>query len=156
MTKLLEFSKTVRDLRAISQLKYRDLSDVHVAGADTTLLGLLQRESGVVRTMGRASAVIPVVDGDGRPQHALSRRIGSVEVMLPVDAAFLEKERASLRKEIEKSNAELDTLERKLASKGFREKAPAEVVQKEESRLHELRAHLAKSSERLESLNRPG
>ena len=156
MTRLLEFSKTVRDLRAIPQLKYRDLSDVHVAGADNTLLGLLQRESGVVRTMGRASAVIPVADGNGRPQHALSRRIGSVEVMLPVDAAFLEKERTSLRKEIEKSNAELDALERKLASKGFREKAPTEVVQKEESRLHELRAHLAKSSERLETLNRPG
>jgi len=156
MAKVLEFSKAVRDLRAIPQLKYRDLSDVHIAGADNTLLGLLQRESGVVRTMGRASSVIPVADGDGRPQHALSRRIGSVEVMLPVDAAFLEKERAALRKEIEKANVERDALERKLASKGFREKAPAEVVQKEETRLHELRAHLAKSSERLESLNRPG
>jgi len=156
MAQILEFSKTVRDLRAIPQLKYRDLSDVHVAGADKTFLALLKRESGVVRTMGRASAVIPIADGDGRPQHALSRRIGSVEVMLPVDAAFLEKERVALRKEIEKANAELGALERKLASKGFREKAPTEVIQKEESRLHELRVHLAKSSERLESLNRPG
>jgi valyl-tRNA synthetase len=152
MSKVLEFSKTVRDLRAIPQLKYRDLSDVHVAGADAALLDLLQKENGVVRTMARASAIIPIAGGDGRPQHALSRRMGPVEVLLPVDSAFIEKERSALRKEVERTRADIEVLERKLASKGFHEKAPPEVVQKEESRLHELRAHLAMSSERLDSL----
>jgi valyl-tRNA synthetase len=78
--------------------------------------------------------------------------MGPVEVLLPVDSAFIEKERSALRKEVEKTRADIEVLERKLASKGFHEKAPPEVVQKEESRLHELRAHLAMSSERLDSL----
>ncbi len=152
MATLLDFSKIVRDLRAIPQLKYRDLSEVHLAGADDKLLGLLQREAGIVRTMGRTSAVIPVGAGNGRPKHTLSRRMGPAEVLLPVDAAFIEKERAALRKEIEKARADAEGLERKLAAPGFREKAPPDVVQKEQARLHELREHLRKSSERLDSL----
>jgi valyl-tRNA synthetase len=152
MATLLEFSKIVRDLRAIPQLKYRDLSEIHLAGADRELLDLLQREGGIIRTMGRASAVIPVASDNGRPQHALSRRMGPVEVLLPVDAAFIEKERAALRKEIEKLRADVGALERKLAAPGFREKAPPDVVQKEQARLHELRDHLRRSSERLDSL----
>lgn len=152
MARVLEFAKTVRDLRAIGLLPHRELRDVHVAGADDALLDLLHREAGIVRTMGRANKVIPIGAHDGRPPHAISRRMGQVEVLLPVDAAFIEKERAALRKEIEKTRAEIAGLERKLAAKGFLEKAPAEVVQKEQARLKELRAHVAMSSERLASL----
>jgi valyl-tRNA synthetase len=78
--------------------------------------------------------------------------MGAIEVLMPVDAAFIERERSALRKELDKGRAELDVLERKLASSGFLEKAPADVVQKEQARLHELRAHLAQISERLTSL----
>ncbi|MBV8164673.1 MAG: valine--tRNA ligase [Candidatus Eremiobacteraeota bacterium] len=153
MARLLEFCKTVRDLRAIPQIKYRDLSEVHVVGADDTFAALVQREDGIVRTMGRAAAVKLTQPGDGRPPHALSRRMGSAEVLLPVDPAFIEKERGGLRKEIDKTSDEIASLERKLAATGFREKAPPLVVQKEEARLHELREHLRKSSERLDSLS---
>jgi valyl-tRNA synthetase len=153
MARLLEFCKTVRDLRAIPQIKYRDLSEVHVVGADDAFADLVQREGGIVRTMGRASTVKLTRAGDGRPPHALSRRMGPAEVLLPVDSAFIEKERNALRKEIDKTNAELSSLERKLAAPGFQEKAPPAVVQKEEARLHELREHLRMSSERLDSLS---
>jgi valyl-tRNA synthetase len=153
MARLLEFCKTVRDLRAIPQIKYRDLSEVHVVGADDAFADLVQRERGIVRTMGRTSTVKLTRAGDGRPPHALSRRIGTAEVLLPVDSAFIEKERNGLRKEIDKTNAELSSLESKLAAPGFQEKAPPAVVQKEEARLHELREHLRMSSERLDSLS---
>jgi valyl-tRNA synthetase len=153
MARLLEFCKTVRDLRAIPQIKYRDLSEVHVVGADDAFADLVQREGGIVRTMGRASTVKLTRPGDGRPSHALSRRMGSAEVLLPVDSAFIEKERSALRKEMEKTKAEIASLEHKLAAPGFKEKAPPAVVQKEEARLHELREHLRKSSERLDSLS---
>ena len=53
----------------------------------------------------------------------------------------------------QKTNDDIATLERKLASPGFTQKAPPAVVQKEEARLHELREHLRKSSERLDELS---
>lgn len=152
MRVLMEFIETVRALRAMPKLPYREERDVWVAGADAPLLALLRREEAIVRALGRASAVNTIGSANGRPAHAVSRRMGPVEVMLPVDAVFIEKERAALQKEIEKGNAELAGLERKLGSKGFLEKAPAEVVEKEQSRLQELRALLAMSSERLASL----
>jgi valyl-tRNA synthetase len=152
MTRLLEFSKAVRDLRAIPQVKYRDLSEVHVASDDSSFLELANRELGIVRTMGRVGTLVALRAGDGKPKHALSRRVGTLEVLLPVDAAFIDKERASLRGQIDKARTEIDALERKLASAGFREKAPAAVVQKEEVRLHELREHQRTLMQRLESL----
>ena len=152
MSRLLEFSKAVRDLRAIPQVKYRDLSEVHVASDDDAFLQLANRESGIVRTMGRVGTLVAMRAGDGKPKHALSRRVGTLEVLLPVDATFIDKERAALRGQIEKTQTEIDALQRKLASGGFREKAPAAVVQKEEARLHELREHLRTLLQRLESL----
>jgi len=152
MRTLLEFVETVLSLRAVPKLPYRELRDVAVVGADDELLSLFRREEAILRTLARASAVNAIAPLDGRPKHALSRRMGAVEVLLPVDASFVEKERAALQKEIEKSRDEIETLERKLSSRGFLEKAPRTVVEKEQARLEELRVTLAKSSERLGSL----
>jgi valyl-tRNA synthetase len=152
MERLLEFIEAVRALRALPKLPYRELRDVCIVGADGNLTTLLEQESGIVRTLARANAVIQVGQNDGRPKHAVSRRLGAVEVLLPVDAAFIEKERAALRKEIDRAQADIQALERKLASAGFVEKAPTDVVQKEKARLRELHANLAMSSQRLDSL----
>jgi valyl-tRNA synthetase len=152
MSKILEFVETVLSLRAVPKLPYRELRDVTIVDADDGTVSLLRREAGIVRTLGRAAAVNAVRAGDGRPEHALSRRMGNIEVLLPVDASFVEKERASLHKEIEKTRTEIGALERKLGQSGFREKAPRAVVEKEQARLEELRMTLAKSSERLRDL----
>ena len=149
MSRLLEFAQTVRELRAVPKLPYRELRDVMVAGADGPLLALLQREPTIIRTLARAERV-SIADGTSQP--SLSARMGNVEVLLPVDASFVEREQLLLRKEMEKHRSEVETLDRKLASSGFKEKAPPAVVEKEEARLAQLRATLAKSSERLASL----
>jgi valyl-tRNA synthetase len=73
-------------------------------------------------------------------------------VFLPVDAAVIERERTSLDKEIEKTDREIDVIERKLASDGFVRKAPAEVVEGERRRLEELRGSLELASERRATL----
>jgi valyl-tRNA synthetase len=152
MDTILQFVETIRMLRAASSLPYRELSDVFVVDADDKLLALLRKESWTIEALGRAKTVYNVGPDDGRPSHALSRRMGTMEVLLPVDASFIERERISLRKEIERSRTEIETLERKLASPGFTEKAPQAVVEKEKARLVQLRATLAKSLERLAEL----
>jgi len=152
MSRLLEFLDAVRALRAVPKIPYREFRDVHVAGADPALLELLQRESGVVKTLGRAERVHQISGQNGRPPHALSRRLGAAEILLPVDGAFVEKERSSLANEIAAADAEIAALERKLASPGFTGKAPPPVVEKERSRLEQLRASRALSAERLKQL----
>jgi valyl-tRNA synthetase len=148
LERLLGFVETVRALRAIPKVPYRELRDVHVAGAEPDLAELLVRERGTLERLARVAAI----HFDGRPSHALSRRFGSAEVLLPVDAAFIDRENAALRATIEKSEAEIAIIERKLGSSGFVAKAPPEVVTKERERLVELYAGIAASRERLAGL----
>jgi len=152
MAKIMEFVEAVRALRAIPKLPRHDMRPVTVAGADDALLTLLRKEQSMVATLARTPSINTLGSENGRPPHALSRRIGAVEVLLPVDPEFIEKERASLNKELEKTRADIEVLERKLAARGFIEKAPRDVVEKERSRLGELRGLLKLSSDRLASL----
>jgi valyl-tRNA synthetase len=148
LERLLGFIEAVRALRAIPKLPYRELRDVHVSGADPEFVALLRKEQGTLERLGRIGAV----HFDTRPEHALSRRFESAEVLLPVDAAFVERENAALRAAIGKSEAEIAVIEKKLGSSGFVGKAPPDVVLKERERLAELQAAIAASRERLATL----
>jgi valyl-tRNA synthetase len=151
MTRLLEFVEAVRALRALPKLPYRELRDVTIVGADKAFVDLLQRERGVIARLARAENVHAPTGPDGRPKHAVSRRLGAMEVLLPVDEAFVEKERTALDKEIARAKDEADTIERKLQT-NFIDKAPAAVVEKERARLAELRQGLAMSQDRRAAL----
>jgi valyl-tRNA synthetase len=151
MSRLLEFVRTVLALRALPSLPYRETRDVTVVGADRALLDLLRREQGVVARLARAEKVHAPAGADGRPEHSVSRRLGAIEVLLPVDAAFIEKERASLDKEIKQLQGEVEGIERKLAT-NFVDKAPPAVVAKERTRLEDLRGALTMSRERRNTL----
>ncbi|MBV8366658.1 MAG: valine--tRNA ligase, partial [Candidatus Eremiobacteraeota bacterium] len=151
MGRLLGFIEAVRALRALPSLPYREMRDVTVIGADSTLATLLRSEQGIVERLARAQQVHMPTGSDGRPAHSVSRRVGSVEVLLPVDEPFVEKERAALGKEIERARTEADAIERKLAT-NFVDKAPPAVVAKERAKLDELRQTLALSEQRLTSL----
>jgi valyl-tRNA synthetase len=74
-----------------------------------------------------------------------------MEVLLAVDAAFIEKERSALEKEIARLQGEAEAIDRKLQT-NFVDKAPAVVVAKERTRLEELRQGLALSRQRREAL----
>jgi valyl-tRNA synthetase len=152
MERVLEFIRAVRERRADARIPYRELRDVSVEGAPASLLALLRDQSGVVERLARAPKVVPVGNGHARPEHALSRRLGSMVIYLPVDAAFVQAERAALAKEIERRTNEAEAIERKLASAGFVKKAPPEIVAKERSRLVELRESVDSARSRLEML----
>ena len=74
-----------------------------------------------------------------------------MEVLLPVDEVFVEKERAALDKEIARTRDEADAIERKLQT-NFVDKAPAAVVEKERARLADLKQGLAMSQDRRAAL----
>ena len=151
MDRLLEFIEVVRALRAVPKLPYRELRDVTVVGADSDLVGLLESQRAVVERLARAARVHAPSRADGRPEHAVSRRLGAIEVLLPVDPAFIEAERSALEKEIERATREAAAIEHKLQT-NFVAKAPREVVAKERERLAELRQNVTLSQERRKTL----
>jgi valyl-tRNA synthetase len=151
MARVMEFVKTVLALRALPSLPYREKRDVTLIGAEPALVELLRREQSVIERLARAERIHAPTGPDGRPEHSVSRRLGAVEVLLPVDAAFIEKERTALEKEIARLQGEAEAIDRKLQT-NFVDKAPAAVVAKERTRLEELRQGLALSRQRREAL----
>ncbi len=86
-----------------------------------------------------------------KPHQAVTAVVRGVEVYLPLAGLVdMEKERQRLGKEIQKVRGEIGGLEKKLANEGFRAKAPAEVIAKEEAKLEDARYRLQALGTRLE------
>lgn len=88
-----------------------------------------------------------------RPENALSATLPAAEVFLPLEGLIdTEKERARVYKEIQTKEKDLARVSGKLANTQFIEKAPPQVIAKEEKKRTELESSLAKLRERLEAL----
>jgi valyl-tRNA synthetase len=87
--------------------------------------------------------------GTSAPESATAL-VGEMKVLIPM-AGLIDKaaEMARLNKEIEKLGAEVLRGEQKLQNPSFVEKAPAQVVAKEQQRLNEMRSAFAKLQEQL-------
>lgn len=91
--------------------------------------------------------------GGERSGNAVSLLAGEVEVVLPLEGLIdIEKERAKLQKALETAQKDLQRVEGKLGNPNFADKAPREVVAKEEAKRDELRTQLQTLEARLKSL----
>ena len=91
--------------------------------------------------------------GGERSANAISLLAGEVEVLLPLEGLIdVEKERAKLQKSLETAQKDLVRVEGKMSNPNFADKAPPEVVAKEEAKRDELRAQIQTLGIRLEAL----
>jgi valyl-tRNA synthetase len=90
---------------------------------------------------------------DAEVPPAASQLIGHLELMVPMAGLIdVAAERARLEKMRSKYQTEIEGVTRKLGNPGFADKAPADVVQREQDRLTEARIQLAKTMTQLEAL----
>ena len=142
VSRLRDIVTAARSLKA--QFKLSPSKAVPVAARAEGVGGkkLLRRIREDVVHLARLERMDILEGGDEPPSDAAAEVVRGVEVYLPlaglVDVAA---ERKRLRKELDKQEKEIGALERKLGNEGFRTKAPAAVVAKEEARLVELRAN---------------
>ncbi len=105
----------------------------------------LRAEADTVAALAGLSSLEFLAPGAPRPEKAAVAVAAGMEIFLPLAGLIdLAEEERRLRKEIEKTRAEWDRLERKLANPQFVEKAPEVVVAKERGRAEEMRESLAK------------
>jgi valyl-tRNA synthetase len=87
------------------------------------------------------------------PEGAVQVITSEARVFIPMsELVDLEKETARLKKELEATQKEINTLETKLGNEGFTAKAPANVVAVEREKLEKAREKLAKINESLRSV----
>ena len=89
---------------------------------------------------------------DEAPMSA-TQLVGAMEVLVPM-SGLIDKaaEIARLEKEVQKLDKEIQRLQGKLGNAGFLDKAPAEVVAKEQEKLSAQQATLAKLSEQIQTI----
>ncbi|MEJ2644678.1 MAG: valine--tRNA ligase [Gammaproteobacteria bacterium] len=101
------------------------------------------RQRHYLRALGRLESITWVADGDTAPESATAL-VGQLKVLIPM-AGLIDKEAelARLGKEIERVAADLGRCESKLQNANFVQRAPAEVVAKEQGRASDLKSALA-------------
>ncbi|WP_024296979.1 valine--tRNA ligase [Methylomicrobium lacus] len=92
--------------------------------------------------LGRLESATWLADADAAPESAIAL-VGALKILIPM-AGLIDKdaELARLDKEIQKIQKDLPRVEGKLGNPDFVNKAPAEVLKKEEQKLAELRSSL--------------
>ena len=89
----------------------------------------------------------------GEPPPSATQIVGNIEVLVPM-AGLIDKgeELERLGKEIEKLSKEIQRLEGKLNNQNFVSRAPAEVVDKERSKLEEAQSSLMRLTGQMEKI----
>ncbi len=88
-----------------------------------------------------------------KPENSKAIILKETKIYLPLDAMVdAEQEMVRLKKELEAKESFLKIIEKKLNSKGFIDKAPKELVGKEQERLKETKASIARIKEEIKSL----
>jgi valyl-tRNA synthetase len=108
----------------------------------------------VLKSLARIDSIEALNDGEQAPESAITL-LGSMKILIPLQG-FIDKEAetARLNREIQKLSKDLDRSEAKLKNPSFVERAPTEVVQKEQTRAQEFQAAIEKLKHQLETLAR--
>ncbi len=145
--------RTVRNLRSQADIAPGKRLNVTFIALSENAERVLREGTTYLTELARLESVAIVDASAPRPDNALSATFPEVEVWLPLEGLIdVEKERAKLEKQLETARKDLAKVTAKLGNAGFTDKAPAEVVAKEEAKRAELAATIENAQGRLAAL----
>ncbi|MCD6289029.1 MAG: valine--tRNA ligase [Anaerolineae bacterium] len=114
-------------------------------------LDLLQSQRDVLAMLARLDPEqLTIEESIPAPKQAVTIVAGQATVYLPLAGMVdLDAERERLNKAMESVRKDIARSEKLLSNEGFRNKAPAEVIAREEAKLAELKSRLTRLKERL-------
>jgi valyl-tRNA synthetase len=138
MAPVLDVVSAIRTIRSESRISPALALTVSVKPASPLVTAALADGAAVIGSLARAAIT---VSADGaRPANSAMAATPSGDVFVRLEGVVdFDAERQRLRKEVERARKEIAFLEGKLGRPEFVERAPAEVVERERSRLTEQR-----------------
>ena len=134
-TLIQEIVRSIRNARAEKKVSpARRIAAMIVGGAKTALLE--EQASIIAALAGLDYSLLSILDSlKAKPEGAIALVVGAIEIYLPMAGLVdMDEQRMRLEKELADTQAQIDRLEKLLAS-DFASKAPAQVVQKERDKL---------------------
>ncbi|MCS6949840.1 MAG: valine--tRNA ligase [bacterium] len=151
MERLIEAVRTVRALRTEIGFDISLKANVFVVPTSAEASSLLREYEGVIRTLQRVEPMM-LVDALPEGVKAVAAHCDLADVYLQLEAVDLEKERQRVHKELAALQKELERVQSRLGNEQFLQRAPREVVEKEQAVQAELLERQQKLLERLKRL----
>jgi valyl-tRNA synthetase len=147
-----EIVTKVRNIRAEMNVDSKQMVPVRVATSDADITRLLSDAREYIFKLAQVSEleVVPALSAGKLAAQAVAAGV-SLEVPL-AGLIDVSAERARLQKELDKVQAEVQKLERKLADAGFVGRAPKDVVEENRRRLADYQGQAAKLQDGLKRL----
>jgi valyl-tRNA synthetase len=135
-----DFIIGVRKIRSGMNIDPRKSLPVLLEGGSTTDQSRLENNLQYLTSVGRIESVTWLGTDEAAPESSTAL-VGNMKLLIPL-AGLIDKdaELVRLARELERKKDELGRCEKKLANSNFVDKAPQEVVAKEQARTEELQA----------------
>ncbi|MBQ6811197.1 MAG: class I tRNA ligase family protein, partial [Firmicutes bacterium] len=149
MNMMIGMIKALRNLRAEMKVPLGQKAKLILA-CDEREKAIISENAGYLDKMAAVDEVEFIALTDDAPKGCAAAILGDIRIYLPLAGLIdMDKEKARLAKEMEKTEKEIARLSGKLNNQGFLAKAPAEVVEGEKAKLEDAEKRLAGFKETL-------
>ncbi len=147
---LIRMITAIRSVRAEMNVPPSRKGPLILIGADAAMQERMTTFAQAIEIMARVNSWSL---GEAAPQGALQTIVDDTVLALPLEGLIdLDAERARLSKEIEKTHAEIEKIDKKLGNANFVDRAPEAVVAEQHSRRAAFAAELEKLAQAIDSL----
>jgi valyl-tRNA synthetase len=151
MEKIIEIIAAIRSIRAEAKVEPVKKIEAIIYAHDH--LKLIEENSEAIIRMGRLES-LELLESGPEVKSAKRSFISEIEVILPLSGLIdFEREKKRLEKEILSKEKFINSLKGKLSSKGFTDKAPAEIIKKEEGKLKAAEEEVDKLQAQHQAIN---
>jgi len=153
MELIMDAVRGIRNIRAEMNVPpgKKALSIARVSSPE--VMNILKSNLDIIYTLAKVSEMKLIDESSPIPEKAISCVIKGAEIYLPMEGLVdLDTEIARLKKEKDNLEKEIDRVNKKLSNQGFLQKAPQEVVEKEQQKQKDYVEMLKKVEERLKMM----
>jgi valyl-tRNA synthetase len=142
----------IRNIRAEMNIPPGKNANVIFKTTNKQIISIINRELVNIKSLAKLDTV--KIDCNYKPGNTdVSAILKDAEIYMPLKGLIdVEKERARIQKEIDKANADIDRVDKKLNNESFLNKAPEDIILKEKSKRDEAKDFLKKLEENLSKL----
>ena len=138
MTRIMDVIRAIRNIRSEMHISPAATIETICYTDDEQTRKLLTSHEGYIKGLAKVSHLKVSAPAE-RPENAATAIAANVEIFVPLKGLInFDEEEKRLAKDIEKIIKEVEAVQKKLSNRGFLDRAPKEVVTKEQTRVEEL------------------
>ena len=150
---LMDMIGGIRNIRGELNIAPNKEMEAHIQVHDSKKLDIIMRESEWIRRLAKLSPDWKVGPDVERPKASAHTVFGYGQAFVPIGGLIdIEEELKRLDKQIADASDTIASLEKKLANPSFIERAPAEIVEKDKTRLRDTQERAQKLRESAERI----